>query len=34
MEIIHRPVFYLVDDVSQTGFWLRIHVELTQVGLK
>jgi hypothetical protein len=34
MYIIHRPVFYLKHDVSETGFCLRFQVEPTQFGPK
>jgi hypothetical protein len=32
LDIIHRPVFYLKHDVSETGFCLHLRVELTQLG--
>jgi hypothetical protein len=32
LDIIHRPVFYLKHDVSETGFGLRLQVEPTQMG--
>jgi hypothetical protein len=32
LDIIHRPVFYLKHNVSETGFCLRLHVETTQIG--
>jgi hypothetical protein len=32
LDIIHRPVLYLKHDVSETGFCLRLQVEITQVG--
>jgi hypothetical protein len=28
LDIIHRPVFYLKHDVSETGLCLRLQVEL------
>jgi hypothetical protein len=31
LDIIHRPVFYLKHDVSETGLCLRIQVEPTQL---
>jgi hypothetical protein len=30
LDIIHRPVFYLRHDVSETGLYLHLQVELTQ----
>jgi hypothetical protein len=33
LDIIHRPVFHLKHNVSETGFCLRIQVEHTQLGL-
>jgi hypothetical protein len=30
--MIHRPVFYLKHDISETGFCLRFQVEPTQLG--
>jgi hypothetical protein len=30
MGIIHIPVFYLKHEVSEAGFYLRLHVEPTQ----
>jgi hypothetical protein len=32
MDIIHRPVFYLKHNVSETGFCLRLQVDPTQMG--
>jgi hypothetical protein len=32
LEIIHRPVFYLKHDVSETGFCLSLQVNTTQLG--
>jgi hypothetical protein len=32
LDIIHRPVFYLKQDFSDTGFCLRLQVEPTQMG--
>jgi hypothetical protein len=32
LDIIHRPVFYLERDVSETGFCLRLQVIFTQMG--
>jgi hypothetical protein len=32
MDIIHRPVFYLEHDVSETGFCLGRQAECTQLG--
>jgi hypothetical protein len=32
MDIIQRPVFYLEQNVSETGFYLHLQVEPTQVG--
>jgi hypothetical protein len=32
LDIIHRPITYSKDDVSDTGFCLRLQVEPTQVG--
>jgi hypothetical protein len=32
MDIIHRPVFYLKHNVSETGFCLRLQVEFIQLG--
>jgi hypothetical protein len=32
VDIIHRPVFYLNHNVSETGFCLRLQVEPTQLG--
>jgi hypothetical protein len=29
LDIIHRPVFYLKADVSETVLYLRLQVELT-----
>jgi hypothetical protein len=31
LDIMHRPVFYLKHDVSETGFCLRLQVEPTQL---
>jgi hypothetical protein len=31
LDIIHRPVFYLKHDVSESGFWI-LQVEPTQMG--
>jgi hypothetical protein len=31
LGIIHRPVFYLKHDVSETGFCLRLQVEPSQL---
>jgi hypothetical protein len=31
-DIIHRQVFYLQHDVSETEFCLHLHVEPTQLG--
>jgi hypothetical protein len=31
---MHRPVFYLKHNVSETGFCLRLQVIHTQLGLK
>jgi hypothetical protein len=31
VDIIHRPVFYLKDKVSETVFCLRLQVETTQM---
>jgi hypothetical protein len=31
VDIIHPPVFYLKHDISETGFWLRLQVEHTQL---
>jgi hypothetical protein len=33
MGIIHRPVFYMKHDVSETGFCLRLQTETAQFGL-
>jgi hypothetical protein len=33
LDIIHRPVFYFKDNVSETGFSLRLQVEHIQLGL-
>jgi hypothetical protein len=32
LDIIHRPVFYLKYDVSETGFCLRLQKEPTRMG--
>jgi hypothetical protein len=32
LDITYHPVFYSNQDVSETGFCLRIQVETTQVG--
>jgi hypothetical protein len=32
MDIIHRPVFYLEHDVSETGFCLPLPLESYQLG--
>jgi hypothetical protein len=32
LDIIHRPVFYLRHDVSETGFYLRLQVKPTQLS--
>jgi hypothetical protein len=32
LGIIHRPVFYLKHDVSETRFCLRLEVEPTRMG--
>jgi hypothetical protein len=32
-NIIHRPVFYLKHDVSETGFFLHLKVIPTHMGL-
>jgi hypothetical protein len=32
LDIIHRPVLYLKHNVSETGFYLRLQVEPTQLG--
>jgi hypothetical protein len=32
LGIIHRPVFYLKREVSETGFCLHLQMELTQLG--
>jgi hypothetical protein len=32
LDINHRPVFYLKQNVSETVFCLRLQVELTQLG--
>jgi hypothetical protein len=32
LDIIHRRVFYLKRDISETKFCLRFQVEITQVG--
>jgi hypothetical protein len=32
LDIIHRPVFYLKYDISETGICLRLQVEPTQLG--
>jgi hypothetical protein len=32
MDIIHRSVFYLKHDTSETGFCLRLQVEPTEMG--
>jgi hypothetical protein len=34
LDIIHRPVFYLEHNVSETGFCLRLQVEPTKLGPK
>jgi hypothetical protein len=34
LDIIHRPVFYLKDNVSETGFSFRPQVEPTNLGPK
>jgi hypothetical protein len=31
-DIIYCPVFYTEVQVSETGFYLRLHVEPTQLG--
>jgi hypothetical protein len=33
LDIIHRPVFSLKYNVSETGFFLRLEVEPSQMGL-
>jgi hypothetical protein len=33
MDIIHHPVSYLNRDVSETGFCVLTHLELTQLVL-
>jgi hypothetical protein len=32
LDILHRPVFYLKHNVSETEFYLRVHVEPTYLG--
>jgi hypothetical protein len=32
LDIIHRPIFYLEQKVSETGFCLRLQVEPIQLG--
>jgi hypothetical protein len=32
LYIIRRPVFYLIHDVSETGFFLGLQVEHVQMG--
>jgi hypothetical protein len=32
LDIIHRPVFYLKQNVSVTGFFFRLQMEPTQLG--
>jgi hypothetical protein len=32
LDIIHRPVFYIKHDVSDTGFCLRLQAKPTQMG--
>jgi hypothetical protein len=32
LDIVHRPVFYLKRDVSETGFCLRLQAEPTHLG--
>jgi hypothetical protein len=32
LDIIHRPVFYLKYNVSETEFCLRLQVEPTELG--
>jgi hypothetical protein len=32
LDIIHRPLFHLKHTVSETGFCLRLQVDLTQLG--
>jgi hypothetical protein len=32
LDFIHRAVFYLNNDVSETGFCIRLHVKPTHVG--
>jgi hypothetical protein len=32
LDVIHRPVFYLKRDISESKFCLRFQVETTQVG--
>jgi hypothetical protein len=32
LDIIHRLVFYLKQDVSKTGFWVHLEVKSSQVG--
>jgi hypothetical protein len=32
LDIVHRPIFYLKQDVSETGFCLHHEVEHTHVG--
>jgi hypothetical protein len=34
LYIIHRPVFYLKHDVSETGFFFHLQMEFTQIGPK
>jgi hypothetical protein len=29
LDIIHRPVFYLNQNISETEFYLRLQVEIT-----
>jgi hypothetical protein len=31
LDIIHRPVFYSKYNISDTGFFTRLHVEPTQL---
>jgi hypothetical protein len=32
LDIIHRPVYILKHNVSETGFCFRLQVKLTQLG--
>jgi hypothetical protein len=34
LNINHRPVFYLKHDVSETGTYLRLQLELIQLVLR